>query len=112
MSLDEVFFHSLLRERQGELKALISASRYQTRPVELDQTKMGRLSRMDAMQHQAMASETERRRKIDLKRVEAAIKRLDDGVFGFCLNCDEPIPQKRLEFDPALTTCVGCADPV
>lgn len=109
MTLDRKFYQSVLRERHGQLKALISSAKDQTKPVELDQTKMGRLSRIDAMQQQAMASETERRRKNDLKRVEAAIKRLDDETFGFCINCEEPIPRKRLEFDPASATCVRCA---
>ena len=47
-----------------------------SRPVELDQTKVGRLSRMDAMQSQAMAKETQRRRKNDITRIDAAIKRI------------------------------------
>tara|TARA_Y100000588_G_C13820114_1_gene739037 strand:+ start:102 stop:437 length:336 start_codon:yes stop_codon:yes gene_type:complete len=110
MSINRNFFLKLLKERKRELKLLVDTTRDQSRPVELDQTKVGRLSRMDAMQHQAMAKETERRRKFDLKRIEAAITRLNNDDFGFCTGCDEPIPLKRLEFDPACLTCVSCAN--
>ena len=64
---------------------------------------------MDAMRDQAMAQETERRRQIGLTRVASALKRLDEGAYGYCLLCDEEIPIKRLEFDPSVTTCVNCA---
>jgi DnaK suppressor protein len=77
--------------------------------VELDQTRQGRLSRMDALQGQAMAQETERRRQAELKRIEAALARIKSGDFGYCLSCDEEIAAKRLEFDPSVSLCVDCA---
>ena len=79
------------------------------RPVELDQSKVGRLSRMDALQVQAMAVEAERRRGVELQRIEAALGRIDAGAYGFCANCDEEIAVKRLQFDPAVPTCIDCA---
>ncbi|MBU98982.1 MAG: hypothetical protein CMM24_01320 [Rhodospirillaceae bacterium] len=63
---------------------------------------------MDAIQRQARAIETEGRRKLDLRRVEAAIERLKSGNFGYCIACDGKIPIKRLKFDPACTTCIKC----
>jgi len=79
------------------------------KPVELDQTMVGRLSRMDAMQQQEMALENERRRKIQIHRINQALARIDSGDYGYCSACDEPIPQKRLDLDPAVPTCVDCA---
>lgn len=78
--------------------------------VELDQTKVGRLSRMDALQVQAMAVKTERRRVVELERIIAALKRMDDGDYGYCIACDADIPVKRLELDPATPLCVKCAE--
>lgn len=77
--------------------------------VELDQAKVGRLSRMDAMQAQAMAKAAGQRREATLRRIAAALRRIDDGEFGICLECDEPINEKRLEFDPTAVRCVDCA---
>jgi DnaK suppressor protein len=78
-------------------------------PVELDQQSVGRLSRMDALQVQAMAQKTERRRQTRMAALRAALKRIDDGTFGACLACGEDIAPKRLEFDPASATCIDCA---
>lgn len=78
-------------------------------PVELDQTSVGRLSRMDALQDQAMALETNRRRNIELQHIDAALKRMEDGSYGYCLSCDEDISNKRLEIDPTAAVCIDCA---
>lgn len=78
-------------------------------PVTLDQQSVGRLSRMDAMQVQAMAVATEERRRQQIARIRAALKRLDDGTFGECVICGEEIAPKRLALDPAVSTCIRCA---
>ena len=98
-----------LRARRGELMALTEDSAEARSTVELDQTRVGRLSRMDALQGQAMSQETERRRQVELARIDAALQRLAEGSFGFCVNCDEEIEPKRLELDPSLPTCLSCA---
>lgn len=98
-----------LLARQAELLALKDTSAEAGSTVELDQSKVGRLSRMDALQGQQMALATERRRDAELQRIDAALKRADNGDFGWCLKCDEPIAPKRLALDPAATWCIGCA---
>jgi DnaK suppressor protein len=75
----------------------------------LDQQSVGRLSRMDAMQQQAMAEAQERARKRDLVRIEMAERRLADGEYGWCAECGEAIPDKRLQIDPMAEKCVRCA---
>ncbi|MEE9389351.1 MAG: TraR/DksA family transcriptional regulator [Paracoccaceae bacterium] len=77
--------------------------------VTLDQQSVGRLSRMDAMQQQAMANATQVRRDQMKTRIIAALVRLDAGEFGYCLNCGDDIAPKRLEFDPTVPTCLTCA---
>lgn len=94
---------------QAELESIAATGDESAAVVELDQSKVGRLSRMDAMQAQAMAKASSQRREATLKHITAALKRLDDGDFGLCLNCDEPINPKRLEFDPTATLCIDCA---
>ena len=108
--LDEERFRALLQARRAELDAVAASGRDAGATVDLDQTRQGRLSRMDAMQQQAMARETGRRRDLELKRIAAALGRLDAGEYGECLGCGEPIPPARLEVDPAATLCVACAE--
>lgn len=77
--------------------------------VELDQTRVGRLSRMDAMQQQAMSQAIDVRRDQQLIRVKQALERLDDGEYGECLECLVDVPIARLKIDPATEYCVSCA---
>lgn len=77
--------------------------------VTLDQQSVGRLSRMDALQRQAMAQATERRRWTERRRIEVALARLNEGEYGYCTDCGEDIPAARLEVDPTVPTCVTCA---
>ena len=88
---------------RAELQSIAEIGDESAAVVELDQAKVGRLSRMDAMQAQAMAQASGQRHKATLVRITAALKRLEEGDFGLCLNCDEPINPKRLAFDPTAT---------
>ncbi|MCF8468691.1 MAG: TraR/DksA C4-type zinc finger protein [Sneathiella sp.] len=99
----------ILLARRNALLAIMQASTEGSRPVELDQARVGRLSRMDALQNQAMAQETERRRKNELLRIEAALERVDSGEFGYCVNCGEEISERRLALDPSTPLCMDCA---
>ena len=42
-------------------------------------------------------------------RIVAALARIEDGEFGWCVGCGEAIAPKRLENDPAAPNCIGCA---
>ena len=99
-----------LLELRAELCMLIEESAGNEGPVELDQAKVGRLSRMDAMQAQQMALESTRQRQQQLLLVDSALRRVETGEYGFCLACDEEINSRRLEVDPANTRCIQCAE--
>jgi DnaK suppressor protein len=65
---------------------------------------------MDAMQAQQMAQETARRRKVKLQKIDGALRRIDEGDYGYCFLCGEEIALARLDFDPTCTRCTGCMD--
>jgi DnaK suppressor protein len=98
-----------LLKLRAELQAAAESGDESAAIVELDQSKVGRLSRMDAMQAQAMAQAAVGRREQMLRRIEAALIRIDNDEYGVCQECDEPINPKRLEFDPTVTQCIDCA---
>ena len=102
-----------IRARLIALRSALEASGGETRedrkPVALDQQSVGRLSRMDAMQQQAMAQAEERRRAIERQRIDLALERLGAGEYGFCTDCGEPIAEKRLALDPCAAKCIDCA---
>lgn len=102
-------FKEQLMRLRDELAAAEEGGEEATKPVELDQTRVGRLSRMDAIQAQAMSVEVQRRREQQLKLIDAALRRIDEGVFGLCAECGEEIDPRRLEFDPTSRLCIDCA---
>ena len=102
-------FKKVLLARRRELVELEETAEALHTSVELDQTKIGRVSRMDAIQLHAMEEETERRRDVEIQRIDAALKRIDDGEYGYCTACGDPITLKRLEFDPSTPLCIDCA---
>jgi len=106
---NEAAVQAWLEAHRDELKALSAVSDEQRRPVELDQASVGRLSRMDALQGQAMAQAVERRRHDEIARVEAALARLAEGEYGACVSCGEDISEERLRLDPATPLCLDCA---
>ncbi|MDH3595867.1 MAG: TraR/DksA C4-type zinc finger protein [Rhodospirillales bacterium] len=99
-----------LKARRQELRRLEEVTEESRRPVELDQSRVGRLTRMEALQDQAMSLETERRRQVELQRIDGALDRIAEGDYGHCVHCGEEIAARRLEFDPAVPICIDCAD--
>lgn len=98
----------LLKLRK-ELESVAATGDASAAIVELDQSKVGRLSRMDALQAQAMAQASGLRREQILRSINAALKRVDDGNYGVCEDCDVAINPKRLEIDPVARLCIDCA---
>mgnify|MGYP005847888695 CR=1 FL=1 len=95
-----------LEQLRGDLEALLFTD--DTQAVELDQSRQGRLSRMDAMQQQAMAKAKRQAFQGQLRQVLAALRRLDEDDYGYCLDCDEPIPLARLKVRPEAELCLAC----
>ncbi|MFN3614099.1 MAG: TraR/DksA family transcriptional regulator [Rubrimonas sp.] len=93
----------------AEIEAASAATRDDRAPVTLDQQSVGRLARMDAMQVQAMAAATERRRAGRAAGLRAALRRIEAGEFGWCEGCGERIAEARLAIDPTVPLCIVCA---
>ena len=98
-----------LQEEAHALRSASEATAEGRKPVELDQSAIGRLSRQDALQGQAMASALEARRNGRLRAIAAAFARMEDGEFGWCEDCGEFIGFPRLDVDPCAVRCVSCA---
>jgi DnaK suppressor protein len=107
--MNEAIARELLQRRLAELEELDRISAEGRAPVTLQQDAVGRLSRMDAMQQQAMAQAEGRRRRAERVRIGAALKRIDESEWGYCLQCGEAIAEGRLRHDPAVPTCLSCA---
>ena len=109
MSINTQKFRILLEERRAELAKLMAGAADASAPVELDQQVQGRLSRVDALQGQEMAKATAERRRLEIAQIDAALERMDEDEYGYCVACGEEIAEKRLELNPAIARCVDCA---
>lgn len=110
MSIDKAEFKQRIRAAQAELHALSATTADAAKPVELDQTRVGRVSRMDAMQSQAMSLEVKRRQELQLKQLDAALKRLADDDYGYCVRCGGEIGIERLKVTLTTLLCIACAE--
>jgi len=100
----------LLLTLKSELLKATETGQQAEEGVELDQARVGRLSRMDAMQAQAMSVETGRRRRLHLMEIEKALGRIEAGDYGECFECGEVIHPNRLHAKPTATLCISCAE--
>ncbi len=98
-----------LLDMQQELQALEAIGDEAASTVDLDQSCVGRLSRMDALQGQAMSLEAKRRRGVEQQKISAALQRIESGDYGYCVSCEEAIAAQRLQHDPAASLCIDCA---
>lgn len=103
------YFRDLIQARLAALDEEDAMGHDAQSVVTLDQQSVGRLSRMDALQSQAMAKGLQARRDAERVGLRAALDRLDEDEFGFCEDCGEDIAAKRLELNPTVTRCISCA---
>jgi len=108
--LDLTYFRNRLSLDLIKLNQAIEESRQASATVVLDQSSVGRLSRMDALQQQAMAQGMMERLQLQKRKLEAALVRLGNGGFGLCCACGDELEAQRLHADPCLLFCVACIE--
>jgi len=99
-----------LDRQVARLERSMKVTEEAARPVQLDQTVVGRLSRMDEMQNQALTKNLREREQIKAALLKQALERLDVGTYGTCLDCAGPIPVERLFVFPETPTCGHCGE--
>lgn len=79
------------------------------KPVKLDQTAVGRLSRIDTLQNQGLTRNLRDREQAKLGQIATAFQRMEAGTYGVCVECGAAIPFARLEVFPETPTCTSCS---
>lgn len=104
--------HAAARERLAMLMAKVDSdltlARESAGTVELDQTSVGRLSRMDALQQQAMAQASFQHLTVQKRRILAAQDRVAAGAYGQCCKCGGAMEAERLVRDATTLFCAEC----
>ena len=102
-------FREILEEKKDEI--LKNAKRTLNEDMTLDADDMP--DEMDLASSEYLQSFTFRlrgREKTFLKKIERALAKIDEGTFGICEECEEPISTKRLEARPETTLCIRCKE--
>ncbi len=107
--IDLEYYKNRLEKRLVEITAQQDTRKSQSGPVELDQGRTGRLTRMDALQQQAMSQAADRLTEFERRRILTALDRMREGDYGYCMICDEEIAEGRLSSDPSILNCITCA---
>ena len=102
--------HRLLAERRAEVAQMLEAVEEAAIVGEADPQRVGGTSRIDELQQREIASDAARRRRRELLRIDSAVERLTTDEYGYCVACGAPIPEARLELDPAAVLCLECAE--
>jgi len=103
-------YRKLIEKQLRSLNAQLEDTTGGADTDELDQSRVGRLSRMDALQSQAMHAETLNRAQRQVAALGHALARLETDEFGLCGQCDEEIAEARLQHNPAAVLCIACAE--
>lgn len=90
------------------LESALAESAEAARPVELDQTAIGRISRIDAIQQQKMVEANRAAQQTQLHLARAALRRITDDDYGECQACGEEIGFARLRARPESLYCIEC----
>ena len=98
----------LLLSKRRMLETQLNESSGALKPVTLDQTLIGRVSRMEPMQQQEVATSTHRHLSITLQKVANALTLFKTDEFGYCRKCDGPIGYGRLKAQPESALCLRC----
>lgn len=95
----------LLQQRTTLKRRLDTIHDHARDPLERDSAEqaaqLGNLEVVAALEDEAAA---------ELAAVELALERIEDGTFGICTSCGEPVGAARLAARPAAATCVKCAE--
>lgn len=108
--IDLTFFRNRINLELIKINQAIVESRQASATVELDQSSVGRLSRMDALQQQAIALGIMERLHLYKRKLDAALARIDTGSFGSCCACGDDLEIQRLHADSCVIFCLACIE--
>ncbi len=106
---EKIKLEHCIKEKIDSVKNDIVAYAELAKPVSPDNA-IGRITRMEAINSKSINEASLNMAKATLKKLENALTMIDDPDFGYCYECEEPIPFARLMIMPESVYCVKCAE--
>lgn len=110
MALNIGEFRERLEDELALVRDTLAQAALSAGTVTLDQASVGRLSRVDALQQQAVAQDGRQRLALRVRRIEAALDRVRANTFGDCCQCRNEIEAERLRLDATSVFCADCQE--
>ncbi|MCF8358741.1 MAG: TraR/DksA C4-type zinc finger protein [Prolixibacteraceae bacterium] len=98
----------LLQNKRAKLERDIADLEESTQ-AEAPDSAIGRVSRMDSINNRSVNEATLRKKRLQLTKIDAALKEVGKPGFGLCIRCGNPIPVQRILLMPESKVCVACA---
>lgn len=102
-------FRPALAQREAELRALLRSTLEANNDSAGGQEGVSDFKDIAADRSRDVVDEAQAdHATLELDQVVAALRRIDDGSYGRCKDCGEPIDERRLVAMPAAAYCVAC----
>lgn len=109
--MDEILTEKFKTVLNGELDRLMNQAKVSRTELASEDTREAEsLERATRHASQAMNLRIRSRESRLIKKVRLALERIENGTYGACEECGEPISIKRLEARPVTTKCIECKE--
>ena len=104
---DLVRFKKIFTEQKNQMlnNGLTISENLMVRPEDKDE-----VDQANADIEQSMRMQLKNRENFTLKKITEALRRIEDGSYGQCENCEEPIELRRLQARPTTSLCIACKE--
>ena len=99
------------RLREEKAKVLNHTDKIKTEDLTLSQDDLAdEVDLASSELNQSLTIRLRDRERLLLNKIEKALSKIDEGTFGICDVCEEPIEMKRLEARPVADLCIRCKE--
>ncbi len=102
-------FRDRLLERREALFRQVMEAEMRSRERDMEETQDPADMAANAYAKELMVSMSDNDRRL-LRLIDEALQRIEEGEYGLCVNCGEPVQDKRLEALPWARYCLRCQD--
>jgi len=110
--LDDETLSDLREELERERAEIANKSKIALEEIRSENERGGRDSGDESTEERGTSAmlRMKDREKQQLTKVNRALERMEDGTYGECMECGEPIPEGRVRARPAALFCIGCKE--
>lgn len=105
----QTHFHQVLTDKRARLFS--EAKRTLDTEMSIDAAeRMDEVDQASSEYMQEFSFRLRGRERFLMDKIERALRKMDEGIFGLCEECEEPISLKRLEARPEAQLCIQCKE--